>query len=281
MPKIDPILTALISNRADSVRLADGDIAHIIKGGAQHPLTRQPLGAGQLLLLLKEMAPPEFASRLGGSEAIEFTYSNSAGHFIARVSQQDGKLGALVSPAPNGSTNGAAPAAQNESPPATSTSPASAAQVKPAPPAAPAPPPVSAAPAVQYVQVAASRPERVIDAASRADMDSLLRLLVEKEGSDLHLRVGEPPILRVHGELVRLDDRPGMQAAQLESMITSVMPDRNFDEYAATNDTDFAHEIEDLARFRANAFRDHYGAGAVLRVIPQKVATVEALGVTQ
>jgi hypothetical protein len=47
MPRIDPLLTAMVSNRADAVRLADGDIAHIIKGGAKHPLTRQPLGDGQ------------------------------------------------------------------------------------------------------------------------------------------------------------------------------------------------------------------------------------------
>src|SRR5215216_1940759 len=102
MPRIDPLLTAMISNRADAVRLADGDIAHIIKGGSQHPLTRQPLGDGQLLLLLKEMAPPDVALRLDAQESVEFTYTNSAGHFVAKVSQEGGKLGAMVAPAANG-----------------------------------------------------------------------------------------------------------------------------------------------------------------------------------
>ena len=62
MPRIDPLLNAMVSNKADAVRLADGAIAHIVKAGSQHPLTRQPLGDGQLLLLLREMAPPEMAA---------------------------------------------------------------------------------------------------------------------------------------------------------------------------------------------------------------------------
>ncbi len=247
MPRIDPLLTAMVSNRGDSVRLADGDIAHIIKGGSQHPLTRQPLGDGQLLLLLKEMAPPDIASRLDAQESVEFTYTNSAGHFIAKVSQEGGKLGAMVAAAPNGQ---------------------------------PVAPPTPIAPSQPVAAVAPVRSARVIDQAARAEMEVLLRRLVEKQGSDLHLRVGEPPILRIHGELIRLDDRPKMQAPELESMITSIMPEKNFGEFTESWDTDFAHEIDDLARFRANAFRDHFGAGAVLRVIPQKVATVEALGIT-
>jgi twitching motility protein PilT len=63
-------------------------------------------------------------------------------------------------------------------------------------------------------------------------------------------------------------------------MVSSIMPDRNYEEFAEISDTDFAHEIEGLARFRANAFRDHMGAGGVFRVIPAKVATVEALNIT-
>ena len=104
--------------------------------------------------------------------------------------------------------------------------------------------------------------------------------LVKESGSDLHLRVGEPPILRIHGELKRLEQRPTLEVGIVEAMITSIMPDRNYGEFAETCDTDFAHEITDVARFRANAFRDHHGAGAVFRVIPDKVATVEALGIT-
>jgi twitching motility protein PilT len=63
-------------------------------------------------------------------------------------------------------------------------------------------------------------------------------------------------------------------------MVCSIMPDRNYEEFMKVNDTDFAHEIEGVARFRVNAFKDHKGTGAVLRVIPATVATVEEMGIT-
>jgi len=71
-----------------------------------------------------------------------------------------------------------------------------------------------------------------------------------------------------------------VRGARLEAMLAAIMPDRNLAEYAEINDTDFAYEIEGVARFRANAFRDHAGAGGVFRVIPAKVATVEEMGIT-
>src|SRR6478672_3350329 len=114
MPRIDPLLTALLSNRAESVRLGDGDIAHLVKAGTQHPLTRQPLGDGQLLILLREMAPADIAPALGGADPIEFVYANGEGRFVARVMREGGALRAEVTPAPahgNGSHKEAA--AQN------------------------------------------------------------------------------------------------------------------------------------------------------------------------
>jgi twitching motility protein PilT len=121
---------------------------------------------------------------------------------------------------------------------------------------------------------------RAPDNDSKEKIEELLKLLVRDHGSDLHLRVNEPPIIRLHGELVRLGDRPLVKAEDLHAMVCSIMPDRNYDEFQRTNDTDFAHEIEGVARFRANAFRDHKGTGAVLRVIPATVATVEEMGIT-
>jgi twitching motility protein PilT len=79
---------------------------------------------------------------------------------------------------------------------------------------------------------------------------------------------------------MRLEQKPRLKAGELHAMVASIMPDRNFEEFGETNDTDFAHEIEGVARFRANAFRDHKGTGAVFRVIPATVATVEEMGIT-
>ncbi len=274
MPRIDPLLTAMLSNRADAVRLSDGDIAHLVKAGAQHPLTRQPLADGQLLVLLREMAPAEVGPSLGGIDPVEFVYANGEGRFVTRVVRHDGTLKATVSAEVangNGSHKVIAAAIAPASVPVPPISNGAAAS---APASAHANAPVAAS----LNAPVAARP--ALDASARSEIDTLLRHLVAEEGSDLHLRVGEPPLIRLHGELKRLEDRPRLVSSLVEAMLAAIMPDRNYTEYRDTNDTDFAYEIDGLARFRANAFRDHHGAGGVFRVIPAKVATVEELGIT-
>jgi twitching motility protein PilT len=119
-----------------------------------------------------------------------------------------------------------------------------------APPAAPAP-----------VARAAVAPAAPAPGGALATAERLLRALVERRGSDLHLRVGEPPVVRASGELERLDEPP-MTAAQLEAVLVALMPERNRAEYAECGDTDFAYEIAGCARFRANALRDRLGPPA-------------------
>ena len=75
----------MIANRADSVRLSDGEVAYVIKGGNQHPLTRQPLAQGQVAMLLREMAPAEVSARIAGDESFEFSYANAEGSFLTRA----------------------------------------------------------------------------------------------------------------------------------------------------------------------------------------------------
>ena len=282
MPRIDALLTAMVTNRAESVRLADGDVAYLVLRGAQHPLTRQPLGAGQLVALLSEMAPPHISPALAAGTPIEFLYKNADGAFLTKLENDGEKVWATVSPAPtNGSNgNGHAPAA---------TSNGNGAAKEPTPVSAPEPPRAADAPRAPAVRVAepvhaAPTREAIVSDASdepaRTEIDGLLRKLVETSASDLHLRVGEPPILRIHGELKRMIDLEPLSNSRVEAMLTTIMPERNRSEYREINDTDFAYEIQGLARFRANAFRDHKGAGGVFRVIPAKVATVEDLGIT-
>ncbi|HEY6224849.1 MAG TPA: type IV pilus twitching motility protein PilT, partial [Gemmatimonadales bacterium] len=105
----------------------------------------------------------------------------------------------------------------------------------------------------------------------------LLTELVKSESSDLHLRVGEPPVFRTHGEIGR-QKGPATSAEQLALTLLAIMPERNRGEWKETGDSDFAYEIEGLARFRVNAARDRKGPVAVFRVIPAKVVTVEEMG---
>jgi twitching motility protein PilT len=146
-------------------------------------------------------------------------------------------------------------------------------------------PPVAPAPAA----VAAPAPSAISDGdailafagsdRARQVLDGLLRNMVERGASDLHLRCGEPPIIRLHGEMTRLDGG-ALDAAPLEAMIRSIMPERNRREYQDTNDTDYAYELAGVARFRANALKDRLGPAAVFRQIPATVVTVEQMGIS-
>src|SRR6266550_2807844 len=115
--------------------------------------------------------------------------------------------------------------------------------------------------------------------AERA-LGELLKALVQSASSDLHLRVGEPPVFRTHGEMKR-QATPPVSSEQLEMMLLSVMPERNRGEWKETGDSDFAYEIGGLARFRVNAARDRKGPIAVFRVIPAKVVSVEQLNISK
>jgi twitching motility protein PilT len=115
---------------------------------------------------------------------------------------------------------------------------------------------------------------------AREEIERLLRLLVEAEASDLHLRSGQPPLLRRQGELVREQSAP-IPAERLETLLASIMSLREIDEYREAGDTDWAYEIEGLARFRCNAGRDRHGPIAVFRVIPTTVRTADEMGLSR
>ncbi len=112
-------------------------------------------------------------------------------------------------------------------------------------------------------------------------IDTLFHAMCAMGASDLHLSAGSPPIVRKDGHLQVLDEAAGvLSASDVESLLTPIMPEWNRREFAERHDTDFAYEIRDLARFRANAFLDRKGAGAVFRVIPTKILTAEQLGLS-
>lgn len=108
----------------------------------------------------------------------------------------------------------------------------------------------------------------------------LLNALVAANSSDLHLRVGESPVFRTHGEIAWQQGDP-LPADELERMLRSILPDRNLKEWEETGDSDFGYELPGLARFRVNAARDRKGPVAVFRVIPAKIVTVDDLGISE
>ncbi len=108
------------------------------------------------------------------------------------------------------------------------------------------------------------------------DITELLAFSVKNKASDLHLSSGLPPMIRVHGDVRRIN-LPAMEHKDVHGMVYDIMNDGQRKVYEETLECDFSFEIPNLARFRVNAFNQHRGAGAVFRTIPSKVLTLEEL----
>jgi len=113
-----------------------------------------------------------------------------------------------------------------------------------------------------------------------AQVDKFLNFLIKNGGSDLHLVTGSPPIVRIDGVLQKMK-LPPLTAEQVQSLIYEIIPERNRKEFEAINDTDFAYEIPNVARFRTNVYRDINGPAMAQRLIPFDIMTVEDLGLPQ
>ena len=108
------------------------------------------------------------------------------------------------------------------------------------------------------------------------DIAQLLAFGVKQGASDLHLSAGLPPMIRVDGDIRRINV-PEMDHKQVHDMIYDIMSDKQRKDYEEFLETDFSFEIPGLARFRVNAFNHNRGAGGVFRTIPSKILTLEDL----
>jgi len=110
-----------------------------------------------------------------------------------------------------------------------------------------------------------------------AKLDAFFKLMFDTGASDLHIVSGQPPILRVHGELERVK-YDALDDENLRQMLYEIAPEQKIKTFEETGDVDFGYEIPNVARFRANYFMQKYGCGAVFRQIPTKVLTADDLG---
>jgi twitching motility protein PilT len=111
-----------------------------------------------------------------------------------------------------------------------------------------------------------------------AAVDKLLIALKERSGSDLHLAAGIPPRLRVRGNLDAIEGQGALDDAALRALLREIVSAEQWSEYEAGGDLDFAYGLPGVARFRANYLVQQNGAGAVFRIIPEQILTVEELG---
>ncbi len=284
--RIDPFVDVLLREKGDQLYLLPDEPVTMVKDGKPRKVSRQPLTDQHIYALLVEVAPSESADHIDKMAETEFEYVADRGMVRVRIVPDMGRLTAVVARIENSA--GAPPVAAES--PAAVNQPAPAPAVPPTRPKPPRSSAIAAAPMVETPPIpagSAAAPAGLpadfaapqYKGAERA-LGELLKKLVQSASSDLHLRVGEPPIFRTHGEMKR-QATPPISTAQLELMLLAVMPERNRGEWKETGDSDFAYEIAGLARFRVNAARDRKGPIAVFRVIPAQVVTAEQLGISK
>jgi twitching motility protein PilT len=271
MAQLDRFLNLLKTNNGSALILAEGDVATVTIKDSPRPVMKQALTSAQILTLVREITPTGKPQALDAKGAVSFEYSCADGTFEVALTQ-NGKVVARIQPK-GASTNDAKPNA------APSKSAASqAASPTPVPQAVAAPPRVDA-PSLEQIL----RPPQASASGNRAldKIEMLLRTLVSSNASDLHLRAGSPPLLRASGEIAPIPGEPVLSSDDIDVMLNAVMLEQNRTEFKEINDTDFAHEIPGIARFRGNALRERKGTGAVFRAIPAAVVTVEQMGISQ
>jgi twitching motility protein PilT len=114
------------------------------------------------------------------------------------------------------------------------------------------------------------------------DIDAGLRYVVERDGSDLHVKVPSPPVARVHGELHSIEGAEPLTAQDTEAALEHILQDERLrEEFAEVGEADFSYEIAGLSRFRVNAFRQRGNVSIACRVIPYQVRTIDDLGLPE
>jgi twitching motility protein PilT len=110
-----------------------------------------------------------------------------------------------------------------------------------------------------------------------AKIDAFFKLMAEQGASDLHLEAGSQPLLRIQGDLERVKYKI-LEDEELRKMLYEITPEEKIKLFEETGDLDFGYEIPGMARFRANFYRQKNGVGAVFRLIPSRIQSVDDLG---
>ena len=113
------------------------------------------------------------------------------------------------------------------------------------------------------------------------DIDAALRYMVEREGSDLHIKVDAPPVARVHGDLWALQDAGNLQGADTEAALKAIATPEVLAEFEENGEADFSYQLEGVSRFRVNAFKQRGAISIALRAIPFSVRTIDDLGLPE
>ncbi|WP_411281565.1 type IV pilus twitching motility protein PilT [Gemmatimonas sp.] len=250
MPQLDRILARLESGAASQIILeADSPICCLTDTGT-HAVSQQVLSSKQVLALVSELADADQKVLVATGRGIRFLYSWNAQQWLV---EQDGSSAHTR---------------------LTVRKHVEELNVSSEPMATPAPE------LRRYRASDVPFGDSTDSTLARERLESLLLEQVRRGAADLHLRVGEPPILRLGGDLIRIEDQAILDDPSVSHMVRSIMPAKNKAEFDEHWDTDFAHEITGVSRFRVNVLRDRNGTAAVIRTISTTTVTVEQMGIT-
>ena len=249
MAQLDRVLSHLESGAASQIILeADAPIRCLTPTGLQS-VTQRPLTRDQVLIVLSEVAEPDAREAIADAMGIRFLYTWNAQRFLVAQDNESPTLRLMIRKW------------IEKAGPVDLQQPATARHLR---------------------RRESDRPYGSFNGElpARDAIERLLRLQVERGAADLHLRSGQPPILRLGGDLVRMHDEPSLPNDDISGMLWSIMPEKNRAEFDEKWDTDFAYEIAGVSRFRVNVLRERHGVASVIRTIATGTVTVEQLAIT-
>lgn len=280
MLRIDFYVQHLTTRNAKELTLTSNDPVRF-KFDDGERASRDPIDHAQVLQLVQEVAPPAALDELRRIRATKFPHMTEQGvAVLVHVTMPEPTtLKVVVKPDTGGERRAAqaAAAAPAPAPIAGAARPAGAPGAPAAPAAKPAEPPKVESHEKHYA-VEESKVD-IPHNPNEPRINHWLRMMIAVSASDLHCSSNVVPMVRRHGEMQYLFRRAACEDKELREILFEIIPQRNKEEFLQRNDTDFAHNIEGLARFRMNYFMDRHGIGMVARQIPYTILSPEKLGI--
>src|SRR5438309_4147177 len=286
MKRLDKFIELLFLRRSAGLVLKTGSAAYL-EGprGTTQAVMQRTLTSAHIVSAVAELMAPYQAQGFSGAHVEEFEYAAPGGMVHVRFMPDGNEVLAELRPATNHATPQSIELVDTTDRAAEAYGGGVPSNGDPGMQAGSLPRPV-AQPRVPREQPSAAR--RPVDAARRpvekaptdpaSAMQELLGLCAERGASDLHLTSGALPALRIDGDICALQGWGEASAEQLAEMLWSIAPPRNREQWLASKDTDFAHEIGD-SRYRVNLFCDRSGIAAVMRSIPGEVFSAEEMAI--
>jgi twitching motility protein PilT len=243
---LDKVLDAMVTSGALSMTMGEDEIPYFTTRLGPQPVVKNPLPRAKIIAYLQELCGPTETAALRDTCDVAFDYRDmrvSVGFSTGRL-VVDVRPGVRRIEPPARDADGASPATDAA---AASGAPGSAGTSSAIPPGEGSP------------------------------IDVLFREVISRGASDLHLTMAERPRIRLHGEMIPLD-QPVLDADTMDRYLKPICPEKNRVEFERCHDTDFAYEVPGLARFRCNYFMDRTGIGGVFRQIPSKIPSIDQLG---